>query len=214
MDSVEVVKGKRRYDSSRRQEQARQTRRVILQAAYDLFVEVGYGQATIAAIAERAGVSVETIYSAFSSKATLLRRVWDVTVGGDDEDIALHERPPFLEMRAEQDLRRRLERMAALLTQMSERTVPFLFALQGAAAVEPAAAAMVEQMDRQRLNGITIMAREAAQTGQLTVSEEECRDVLWSTNRGELWHLLVVKRGWEPQRFERWIAELWKSLLT
>lgn len=214
MDKPEVVKGKRRYDSSRRQEQARETRRAILQAAYELFVQDGYGKATIAAIAARAGVSVETVYGAFSSKANLLRRVWDVTVGGDDAEVVLHERPAFLEMRQEPDLGRRLERMAALVTQMSARTVPFLRALQGAATIEPAAAAMVEEVDRQRLAGITIMAREAAATGQLAVSEEECRDVIWSTNRGELWHLLVVERGWQPQRFERWLADLWKCLLT
>ena len=214
MEPAGDVKRPRSYDSTRRREQARQTRLAVVRAAYELFVEVGYGRATIAAIAERAGVSAETVYAAFGSKAGLLARVWDVTVGGDDEDVLLHERPAFLAMRAEPDLRRRLEKMAALLVGLHERTVPFLLALQGAAAVEPAAAEMLAEVDRQRSQGMRLMAREAAATGQLRVSEEECHDVLWSTNRGELWHHLVVERGWSRERFERWIAELWQRMLT
>src|SRR5919107_2459208 len=84
---------KRRYDSSRRQEQARATRRAVLQAAHDLFVSQGYGRTTMADVAATAGVSVETVYAAFRNKATLLHRVWDVTVGGGDEGGALHQRP-------------------------------------------------------------------------------------------------------------------------
>lgn len=65
---------KRRYDSSRRQEQARENRRRILQAAHELFVNRGYGQTTIADVAARADVAVETVYAAYRNKATLLHR--------------------------------------------------------------------------------------------------------------------------------------------
>ena len=69
----ETVKPPRRaYDSSRRQEQARQTRRDILRAAHDLFVTHGYGRTTIADVARAAGVSAETIYATYKNKATLL----------------------------------------------------------------------------------------------------------------------------------------------
>ena len=65
---------KRRYDSTRRQEQARENRQRILQAAHDLFIGKGYGQTAITDIAAAAGVAVETVYAAFKNKPTLLHR--------------------------------------------------------------------------------------------------------------------------------------------
>ncbi|MCA1823484.1 MAG: TetR/AcrR family transcriptional regulator [Mycobacteriales bacterium] len=205
---TQSVKKPRRYDSSLRQEQASATRRAVLTAAHDLFVEHGYPATTMAAIAARAGVSVETIYSSFASKPNLLRRVWDVTVGGDDTDVAYRDRPVILALRREPDLARRLALMAHNMRLLAERTLPFLRMLAGAAHAEPAAAEMLAEVDAQRLAGMTLMAREAGKTGQLAVSEAECRDVLWTVSRGELWQLLVVQRGWRPQRYERWLADV------
>src|SRR5260370_16885943 len=65
---------KRHYDSSRRQEQSAETRRRIIAAARELFIRRGYGQATIAQIAETAGLAVETVYATFRNKAALLRQ--------------------------------------------------------------------------------------------------------------------------------------------
>ncbi len=47
----------------------------------------------------------------------------------------------------------------------------------------------------------------------VVVSEEEARDVLWSTTSGDLWHLLVMERGWEADRFATWLGDLWKRML-
>lgn len=209
-----TVKGSRKYDSTRRQEQARQTRRDILQAAYDLFVEQGYARTTIADIASAAGVSAETVYSAFRNKPTLLHRAWDVTVGGDDTDIVFHERPEVIAIRTEPDLAKRLALHAAFSTKTARRITPLLLAMQAAAGAEPAAAAMLAEVGRQRLAGMTVMAREAAKTGQLAVTEEECRDFLWSMTDGTLWHRLVRERGWAEETFVDWLARLWVSVLV
>lgn len=209
-----TVKGSRKYDSSRRQEQARQTRRDILLAAYDLFVEQGYARTTIADIARAAGVSAETVYSAFRNKPTLLHRAWDVTVGGDDEDIVFHERPEVVAILSEPDLAKRLALHAAFSTKTARRITPLLLAMQAAAGAEPAAAEMLAEVGRQRLAGMTVIAREAAQTGQLAVTEEECRDFLWSMTDGTLWHRLVNERRWPEERFIDWLARLWVSVLV
>ena len=73
---------------------------------------------------------------------------------------------------------------------------------------------MLEEMDRQRLAGIAVMAAEAAATGQLAVSEEECRDVIWSMTDGMLWHRLVAQRGWWNERFAEWLGRMWVDLLV
>lgn len=208
------VKGRRSYDASGRRAQADANRRAVVEAARELFLRDGYGRTTVAAIADLAGVSPEMIYAAFGSKARLLHRAWDITIGGDDEDIVFHERPEVVAMRSEPDLRKRLVLHAALSARTAERIGPFQLMVQSAAGSDPAAAEMLEEMGRQRLAGMTVVAAEAAATGQLAVSEEECRDVMWSMTDGLLWHRLVRERGWEQDRFAAWLGRTWLGLLT
>ncbi|MGD9527922.1 TetR/AcrR family transcriptional regulator [Pseudonocardia sp.] len=205
---------KRRYDSSRRREQARENRRRIVAAAHELFVERGYGRTTIADVAAAAGVATETVYGAFRNKPTLLHRAWDVAVGGDEQDVHLLDRPEMRAVLAEPDLVERLTRFAAVNTAIMRRTAPLLRALRGAAASEPAAAALVAEADGARLAAMAEHAASAARTGQLLVTDEECRDVLWSTTDGTLWHRLVVERGWSDERYARWLGRLWVAALV
>ena len=53
----------------------------MLEAARDLFEEVGYEEATIRAIARRAGVSVGSVFTTFSSKAHILAQVMEQRLG-------------------------------------------------------------------------------------------------------------------------------------
>lgn len=205
---------RRSYDSSRRRAQAAETQGTIVRAARDLFLERGYVRTTVTDIADAAGVSVETIYGAFGNKATLLYRAWDITVGGDDEPVVFHERPEVMAIRAEPDLTRRFRLHAVFSTRTASRIAPFLLMVDAAADADPAAAAMRAEMDRQRLVGIGVMAAEAAATGQLAVSEAECRDVVWTMTDGRLWHRLVNERGWSETRFAEWLGRLWVALLV
>jgi len=187
---------------------------MIVRAARDLFIDKGYGRTTIADIGNSAGVSVETIYAAFGNKATLLHRAWDITIGGDDQDVVFHERPEAMAVRNEPDLAKRLVLHARLSTQTAQRIAPFQLMVQSAAGADPAAAAMLEEMGRQRVAGMTVMAAEAAKTGQLAVSEDECRDVIWSMTDGMLWHRLVNERGWSNERFAEWLGQMWVRILV
>ncbi len=205
---------RRPYDSSRRRQQAQETRARVIRAAHDLFVAQGYGRTTIADIARAAEVSTETIYGGFGNKVTLLHRVWDVTIGGDDQDVVFHERPEVQAIRAEPDLRRRFLMHARMSTVASRRTAPFLLALRGAAGMDETAAEMLAEVDRQRLAGLGVMAREAAATGRLAVSEEECLDLIWSTTDGALWHRLVVERGWSDERYAAHLGRMWVAALV
>lgn len=213
MKDRQVVKG-RTYDSSGRREQAARTRARVTEAARDLFLDRGYGCTTVAEVAAAAGVSVETIYASFGNKATLLHKAWDITVGGDDEDIVFHERPEVVAIRNEADLAKRLALHARFFTRTAQRIGPFQVVVQSAAGSDPVAAAMLEEMGRQRLVGMTVMAAEAAATGQLAVAEEECRDVMWTMSDGTLWHRLVIERGWSNDRFSTWLGRMWVHLLV
>ena len=91
------AKSTRRYDSTLRRRQAEQNRRTILDTAATLFAERGWAVA-VRDIADAAGTSIETIYARFGSKPELLKQVLDVGVVGDDEPVALADRPEFTAM--------------------------------------------------------------------------------------------------------------------
>jgi AcrR family transcriptional regulator len=204
-------KASRTYSSPRREAQKSETRRAIIRAAHDLFIANGYTRTTVADIAREAGVSPETGYGTFGSKATLLHRTWDITVGGDDEAVVFHERPEVVAIRNEPDLAMRLRLWATFSTATQRRTSPFMRMVEAAADAEPAAADMLAEIGRQRLAGMTVMAQSAADTGQLAISVDECRDIGWATTDGAMWHRLVEQRGWSDDQFADWLATLWTA---
>src|ERR687887_1975730 len=98
-----AVKGRRRYESPRRREQAAATRLAILEAGERLFGERGYAGTSVAAIAAAAGVAFKTVYAAFGTKAEVLRALWNLRMRGDEEPVPLAQRTWFRELIAEPD---------------------------------------------------------------------------------------------------------------
>ena len=92
----------------------RLSRGKVLDAARTLFLARGYDGTTITAIASGARVSVQTVYNTVGSKAEVLKASYDVALAGDDEPVAIRDRPAFRAMAAETDGRRFLARYAAL----------------------------------------------------------------------------------------------------
>ena len=95
-----MVESKRPYKSSLREEQARTTRRAIVEAGAALFVERGFAGTTVDAIAERAGVSRKTVFTSVGGKVGLLKLAVDWALTGDDEPVALDDRPEVRGARA------------------------------------------------------------------------------------------------------------------
>ena len=153
---------KRKYQSTRRQDQARQTRRAILAAAGRLFVEPGYAATPLTAIAAEAGVAIQTVYATFGSKRQLLSELVDVTIAGDDEAVSLPERSFVDEIRALADPRAKLERYARHLTETHARQAAVMIALAGAATADPDAAAIWQKNLDDRRRGMVMFATELA----------------------------------------------------
>src|SRR5689334_6156998 len=94
---------KRRYDSSRRREQAAATRSKILEAAERSFERDGYVPTSIAAVAAAAEVTTRTVYLAFGSKSGVLRALWNLRLRGDADGRPVGERAWFLAVIDEPD---------------------------------------------------------------------------------------------------------------
>ncbi len=134
---VPRVKTQRRYVSGVRQEQAQRTRLRILDAAHRLFGEYGYAATTIERIAAEAGVAIDTVYAVFRSKRAVLSGLMERQVGGDDQPIAMLDRPEAQSVRREPNQRRQLARFVAGVTDAIERSRPVDDIMRSAAAIDP-----------------------------------------------------------------------------
>lgn len=206
---------RRAYDASGRKERARQTRRQVLDAARRLFVRHGYAETRMTDVATAADVSVELIYGAFGSKADLLKTVFDVTIAGDDEPVALMDRPALLEVRREPDPERALRLYAAFVAEAVPLVAPVHLVILQAALSEHSIAALSEELDAQRLRGMTLFAEHLGASARLAIPQDEARDLLWTLNSVRVFELLVEQRGWGLDRYEAFLADTWvHQLLT
>jgi AcrR family transcriptional regulator len=212
-----AVKPQRAYRSPLRAAQARETRSRVVASARELFLEQGYPQTTIAAVAARAGVSPDTIYSTIGSKIALLREVLDVVIGGDDEDVALLDRSGPQAMRAEPDQRRQLTMFATGITEQLERVRPIDDVLRSAAAVDPAAAELRADLQlRQRKSAMQAVVSWVSAHGPLRsgLSSDDAAAIVWTLTSPEVHLLLRDSSGWSRKRYEDWLATtLVESLL-
>lgn len=201
----------RAYSSRLRQEQSAETRRRIQRAAYELFVQRGYTATTIAAIAAEAGVSTQTVYNAFDTKAALLKRVYDVQLVGDEQEVPFAERPEVRATYAETDPRRFLAGYAHLGRILIGRLGPLIRVIvAGAAAGDPELQAHVDTTNAERLVGTGMVANRLAELGAMRpgLTVERARDAIWALNSVELWDLLSRVRGWSDDELEEWVGRM------
>lgn len=197
----------RRYDSTRRRQQAQQNRHAVLAAARRRFLAQGYAATTVAEIARDAGVSVETVYKAFATKAGVLKALFDVSVAGDDEPIPMVQRDVIQNVINATEATRKLEIYAEHLASTMPRSASVQLLARDGAASSPDAAEVWKQIRHETLTAMGMFATDLADTGQLRVSARQARDVLWTYHAPELYELLVLERGWSSGRYGKFIAQ-------
>jgi AcrR family transcriptional regulator len=204
---AEVVRSPRRYESPKRQEQARATRRAIVEAARALFLSRGYAGTTIDTVARDAGVAVQTVYAAFGSKHEILKTVIEVAVAGDETSVALLDPDAVKALQAEPDLRRRVRMLAALLRDAQGRTAAMAQVAREAASADIEVGELWRAMQAGRATGMAQAARSLVGDGPPPRPLEEVRDVLYVLTSPEVYQLFVVDRLWTPERYEEWLVE-------
>lgn len=203
-----------RYRSPLREEQARRTKSAILLAARWLFTEQGYAATTVAQVAAKAGVAVDTVYAAVGTKPVLFRLLLETAISGTDDAVPAEERDYVRRIKAQPLARQKLVTYAAAVRAISERMGSLHLVLRDAAAQVPELALIRDDIAARRAQNMRLFAEDLLATGDLRpdLDVDEIADVVWTMNSVEFYHLLVHERGWSPERFEQWLADTWCRL--
>jgi AcrR family transcriptional regulator len=205
----------RTYRSPRRAEQAAATRHLILSAARELFTRRGYAATTVADIAGRAEVAVDTVYAAIGRKPVVMRAVLEAAISGTDDAVPAEQRAYVTEMRRAASAEEKLRRYATAIVEMQPRLAPIVIALREAAVTDRECADLWAEISDRRARNMRLLAADLRSTGELRgdLTDDDVADIIWGTNSPEFWTLMVSERGWPPDRFEGWLADAWIRLL-
>ena len=206
----------RSYRSSRREEQARRTRRRVIEAATTAFVARGYAGTTMRAVATAAGVSVPTVELLFRTKARLLKAAIDVAIAGDDESVPVLERDWTVAALKAGTPEEFLEVVAGVIGPAQARSAGLVLAVFEGSAADSALAGVAEQMIRQRevtagwiVDGLTAVAGLRA-----GLDRQDAGDTVWILMDPALFDRLVRRRGWTIGRYQDWFAHSVRRLLV
>lgn len=198
---------KRPYDSRRRRQLAGESLGTVRARARELFLTRGFGATTIAEIARAAGVSAETVYKNFGGKAGLVRAIYEESLLGSNGPPA-EQRSDLAQMTATDPVAL-MERFGLFTTEVSPLGAPVYLLIRDAAANGDAAmAALLRDIDDARYRRMLHNAGQLLERGLLPrgVSATEAADVMFTATTVELYESLVLKRGWSPERYGRFIA--------
>ena len=201
------VHGERRYRSPLRQERAADTRRRIATAALDLFAEHGFGGTAVTAIAERAGVSAQTVYATFGSKGALLRALLDQME--ENADAALwRER-----IAADPDPRGKLTAFAQWSADLFASSKAVITAAQGAN--DPAILELRAEANGHRRAALDALVGTLEASGALRagLSHRRAVDRAWILTGVEPYFGATEGCGWSDTAYAKWLADLLVSQL-
>lgn len=208
---------KRVYDNSRRVAAARDTQRVIAEAARELFLVRGYNATSIRDIADAAGVAVQTIYNAYPNKPAILGRILDMSVVGDDEEVALADRPVMDEIRRAKKPADVIAAYVRMNSDIAERMLTLLPAIREAMAADAEfEASWRANAGQNRYYGLLEIAQQLAGMKALPkgMTPEVAADVLWVYTGPEAIEAFVVGRGWTLEQVTDWTTHAITRLLN
>ena len=203
---------RRAYNSERRREAADRNRAAVLGACRELLFRDGYHATTIRAVAERAGVSPETVYKTFGGKPGMVKALWDTTLAGDDEPVPMGARPQARAMLRAGEPGVKLKLYAAYVRGIHERITPLFTLLTQAG---PEVGEVLEAGERERLVGVTSFITHLEEAGLLAPDADPVRlaDALWALAGPQLYTQLTSGRGWSADTYEEWLATTLTAIL-
>ncbi|MFD5249213.1 TetR/AcrR family transcriptional regulator [Amycolatopsis sp. NPDC058340] len=174
------------------------TLRTILTAARGLFAERGYARTPIRLIAQEAGVSPQTIYAHFGSKAGVLGGLVDLL----DDEAGIPD--VVAEARRTEDPVALLGLLATVARQVRERCGDIVAMLSSGAAVDPDIAATQAEGARRNRLGVEMVMDRVRKTGRLA---PRATDIAVALMSADVHTSLVTEAGWSHDDYEAWLKD-------
>jgi AcrR family transcriptional regulator len=192
-----------------RRERSRRTRARVIAAATHLLVDHGYVATTIGAVADDAGVGVQTVYYLFGTKRNLLAAVLDASIAGDTESVPVLARPWVDELAAEEDPTTAVELLVEASTAILTRAAPVYDVVRRAAADPEVGDLLADNRARRRTDQRRLVELLAG-AGHLRpgLDVATAADVVYGLLNEEVVLLLTVDCGWDTHRFRCWATDL------
>ena len=207
---------KRKYDSTRRQAQAEETRRRILDAAQKLFMEHGYAGATIDSISKEAGVALKTVYAVFDNKRNILIELLNRSSSNRGEaNTPVLERASVKAVTQERDPQKQLKMFAQVIAGNLEGAAAIAEIMNVAAKTEADINELVQKLNKQRWQNMAFAVNQFSANGALREKDEKsATDTVWTLTSPEVFLLLTRERGWSAENYSEWLAnKLIRALL-
>jgi AcrR family transcriptional regulator len=192
-----------RVKGQSRLEKAAATRRRMLDAAYERFCDDGYRATTMEAIAEHAGVAVQTLYFTFHTKDELFQQVHERTVLGD-ENLPPPMQPWYLASVEAEDVEEAVRHICRGVLSISRRVAPMIPAFH-AVAGDPAGEVW-ERSQRLRHDGMVDLVAVLTKKAPLRkgVTMDHAADVLYVMLGPDLYWTMALGLGWTERQLARW----------
>ena len=200
---------------TRRDVQASATRTEIVEAAGRLMLERGSVSTLIGAIANAAGVAVQTIYNSVGNKSDVLSAVLDRAAAGADGPSLVSE-----VMRKRVAGGRNATEIIRILVdwfiEVNERTAMVHRVISQAAAVDAEVAALEQRRAIQRLHHFgeaasALRARHGLRSG---LSDYEAAASIWAIGHPQVYQALVVDLGWSIDAYREWLDKTLSGALS
>jgi AcrR family transcriptional regulator len=181
-----------------------ETRRRIIDAAFDSFATRGYQATTMAEVARQAKVAEPTMYFSFGSKAALLREVMIARRGPDGVPTEVMAQSWVQEALTTRDQRRAFAISVENGTEIFRRLAPIADAMTAAGLTDPDVADVLEVIAGQRREGMARLIASIAAKGPLVVSERHATDVLDVVQSMATYNAFVRGCGWTTEQYKAW----------
>ena len=200
---------KRKYDSTRRQAQAEETRRRIMDAARTLFMERGYAGATINEIANGGGVALKTVYAVFENKRNILIELLNKSSSDrGEEHLPVLERPSVKAVTQERDPRRQMKMFAEVIAGNLEGAAFISEIMNVAAKTDPDIRELVDRLNKQRWQNMAFAVKQFTANGPLREKDAaSATDTVWTLTSPEVFLLLTRERGLSKKEYAEWLAD-------
>jgi AcrR family transcriptional regulator len=177
---------------------AHQNRHAMVRAATDLFTTLGYAGTTMEGVAAGAGMSVQSVYFAFHTKANLLQAAIDA---------AAPESGPGL---MEPDPDRALAGLVDEACRRLDSTGALALAAAAAGPRDAAADEVLRRYETARSKAasdlvVRLRGKRPLATG---VTTRRVSDVVYGLLSPQLHALMVHERGWSPKRYAAWATDV------